>query len=113
MNTVTPKEASESLRADPRAVLIDVRETFEFSEARADRARNIPLALLPLRIQELAGASEIFFICQSGGRSGQATAFAESAGFHQAKNISGGTSAWIRDGLPTVSGIVSHQGRPR
>lgn len=100
MNTITPQEVLERMQTDPQAVLIDVRETFEFAEGHADRARNIPLALLPLRIQELADASEIFFICQSGGRSGQATAFALTAGLHQAKNVSGGTLGWVSVGLP-------------
>lgn len=103
MNTITPKEAFERLQTDPNSVLVDVRETFEFADEHATRAQNIPLAILPLRIQEIAGASEIFFICQSGGRSGQATAFAEQAGLHQVKNVAGGTLGWIHDGLPTVS----------
>lgn len=103
MNTITPKEAFERLQADPNAVLVDVRETFEFADEHATRAQNIPLAILPLRIQEISGASEIFFICQSGGRSGQATAFAEEAGLHQVKNVSGGTLGWIHDGLPTTA----------
>lgn len=103
MNTITPKEAFEHLRSDPEAVLVDVRETFEFAAAHADRAQNIPLSILPLRIQEISGASEIFFICQSGGRSGQATAFAGKAGLPQVKNVSGGMSGWIHDGLPTTT----------
>lgn len=109
MNTVTPKEAFERLQADPNSVLIDVRETFEFADEHADRAQNIPLAILPLRIQEISGASEIFFICQSGGRSGQATAFAEQAGLHQMKNVAGGTLGWIHDGLPTTTSAGSSQ----
>lgn len=103
MNTITPKEAFKRLQVDPNAVLVDVRETFEFADEHADRAQNIPLAILPLRIQEISGASEIFFICQSGGRSGQAIAFAEEAGLHQVKNVSGGTLGWIDDGLPTTA----------
>ncbi len=109
MNTITPKEALERLQADPNAVLVDVRETFEFADEHADRAQNIPLAILPLRIQEISGASEIFFICQSGGRSGQATAFAEQSGLHQVKNVSGGTLGWIHDGLPTTAHTGSSQ----
>lgn len=109
MNTITPQEAFEHMRTDPRAILVDVRETFEFADEHADRAQNIPLALLPLRIQEFADASEIFFICQSGGRSGQATAFAQAAGLHQAKNVSGGILDWMRAGLPTAPHTGSSQ----
>lgn len=102
MNTMTPQKAFEHMSTDPHAVLIDVRETFEFAEGHAARAQNIPLALLPLRIKEFSDASRIFFICQSGGRSGQATAFALSAGLHQASNISGGTAGWMSAGLPAA-----------
>ncbi len=105
MKTITPKEAFEHMQADPRAVLIDVRETSEFADEHAERAQNIPLSILPLRIQEISAASEIFFICQSGGRSGQAAAFAEKAGLSQVKNVSGGTLGWIHDGLPTTARI--------
>lgn len=103
MNTITPKEAFEEMRSDPSAILIDVRETFEFADEHAEGAQNIPLALFPLRVDELPAASRIFFICQSGGRSAQATAFAQNRGLHGAKNVSGGTMGWIQDGLPTVS----------
>lgn len=113
MNIITPKKAFERMQADPNAVLVDVRETFEFADVHADGAKNIPLSILPLRIQELSGASEVFFICQSGGRSSQACLFAEKAGLQGASNVSGGTLAWVCDGLPTVGGSQFQQGSVR
>ncbi len=103
MNTITPKEAFEEMRRDPSAILIDVRETFEFADEHAEGAQNIPLALFPLRVDEFPADSRIFFICQSGGRSAQATAFAQDRGLRGAMNVSGGTMDWIRSGLPTVA----------
>ena len=102
MNNITPQEASERLRANRDAVLIDVREASEFAAVHAEGARNVPLGDIPSRMKEFAEAPEIFFICQLGGRSARATAFAQSAGLHQAKNVSGGTTGWIRDGLPII-----------
>lgn len=102
MNNITPQEASERLLANQDAVLIDVRETSEFAAVHAEGAHNIPLSDIPSRMKEFAGAPEIFFICQSGGRSARATAFVQSAGLHQAKNVSGGTTGWVRDGLPII-----------
>lgn len=102
MLTLTPQQAFEHLRQDPQAVLIDVRTTSEFSEGHAEQAQNIPLPLLPLRVQELADASRVFFICQSGGRSGQAAGWASAAGVPQAYNIAGGSLAWRDAGLPWV-----------
>lgn len=102
MNNITPQEASECLRANRDAVLIDVRETSEFAAVHAEGAHNVPLGNIPSRMKEFAAASEIFFICQSGGRSAQATVFAQSAGLHQAKNVSGGITGWMRDGLSII-----------
>ncbi len=102
MSGITPKEASERLRANQNAMLIDVRETSEFNTVHAEGARNVPLGDIPSRMKEFAGALEIFFICQSGGRGAQATAFAQSARLHQAKNVSGGTIGWTRDGLSII-----------
>ena len=42
----------------------------------------------------------VYIICQSGGRSAQATQYLEAVG-HNAVNVTGGTAAWIWAQLPT------------
>jgi rhodanese-related sulfurtransferase len=79
MQTILSKELNSLLGNNPDTIqLIDVRGTGEYSEAHIPEAKNIPLHLLPLRIAELDKKKKIVFICRSGGRSGQATLFAES-----------------------------------
>ena len=79
MQTILPKELTSLLEKNPDTLeLIDVRGTGEYSEVHIPEAKNIPLHLLHLRIAELDKKKKIVFICRSGGRSGQATLFAES-----------------------------------
>jgi len=79
MQTLLPKELSSLLEKSPDTLeLIDVRGTGEYAEVHIPEVKNIPLHLLPLKINEIDKKKKIIFICRSGGRSGQATLFAES-----------------------------------
>jgi rhodanese-related sulfurtransferase len=85
-------------------VLVDVREVGEFLQVRADQAVLLPLSQFMVRYQELPTDRPLLMICQSGGRSLQATAFLLSAGFTDVTNVAGGTLGWLAAGLPTRSG---------
>lgn len=99
--SVSVTEAAQKTQA-PNAVFIDVRSSAEFSSGHAKGARNIPLGeITSTRIEELKNASEVYLICQSGGRSSMATSKLLSAGVN-AINVAGGTSAWRAAGLPIV-----------
>jgi rhodanese-related sulfurtransferase len=81
MFTLTSKELAYLLEKSPETIdLIDVRGTGEYAESHIPEARNIPLHLLPMRMSEIDTTKQVIFICRSGGRSGQATSFAETAG---------------------------------
>ena len=81
MLTLTPKELTSLLEKTPEKIdLIDVRGTGEYAEAHIPEARNIPLHILPMRMNEIDKAKQVIYICRSGGRSGQACLFAENAG---------------------------------
>ena len=71
--------------------LIDVRQPEELTmEGAIDGAVNIPLATVPLRldeIKEMKGPKIIF--CRSGGRSGQACQFLAQNGFRDIDNGGG------------------------
>jgi rhodanese-related sulfurtransferase len=82
------------------AVLVDVRETGEFRAGHAAGARSLPLSNLSSRYErELAKEREILVICQSGARSAQACNYLSGMGY-KVTNVSGGTAAWRRAGLP-------------
>lgn len=100
MQNVTPFQAHEILSKKPTALLVDVREPDEVAEISVPDAKNIPLSAFTTRLNELAGYSDIFFLCHSGGRSMRATMFAESVGLKNVYNVTGGIMSWEMAGLP-------------
>jgi len=100
MQSVTPFQAHEILSKKPTAILVDVREPDEVAEISVPDAKNIPLSTFSHRLNELAGYSDVFFLCQSGGRSARAAMFAESVGVKNIYNITGGIMSWEMAGLP-------------
>lgn len=91
------KEALQ--RVDGGALLLDVREPYEFAQSRADGAVNLPLSELQSRYTELDADRPIAVICRSGNRSDLAAGFLRQAGF-DAVNVVGGMLAWQREELP-------------
>ncbi|MCW4466703.1 rhodanese-like domain-containing protein [Glutamicibacter sp. MNS18] len=81
------------------ALILDVREDFEWVEGHAAGAVHIPLGLLPERFEELDMDTDTYVICRTGGRSAQAAAWLTGMGF-SAFNVAGGTDAWLEGKLP-------------
>jgi rhodanese-related sulfurtransferase len=94
-----PVQVAEELEAAP-GVLVDVREAHEWHAGRAASAVHIPLGQLAGRAHELPADRPVYLICASGNRSKVATQILLRAGFARAVNVRGGTSAWMRSGLP-------------
>ena len=92
-------DVAAALPADPDAVLIDVREDFEWRMGRADGARHIPLKALPDHLDELPRSAPVYLICATGNRSANAARYLKQAGFERPVNVRGGTVAWQRAGL--------------
>lgn len=90
--------------SDPAPLLIDVREPHEFLHIRAEGAALFPLSTFVARIGELPKDQPIQIICQTGNRSGNATAYLLANGWSDVVNIAGGTMAWARAGFPTRRG---------
>lgn len=95
----TPAEAHERIQRDG-AILVDVREAHEWRAGRAAGAHHIPLGELSRRAGELPRERPVYVICASGNRSKVAANMLHRAGFDCPINVSGGTAAWVRAGLP-------------
>lgn len=84
------------------ALLVDVREAWEWAAGRAPGARHVPLDQLPGRVGELPRDRTVVVVCRSGNRSAHATTMLRGAGV-DAVNLDGGLRAWSATGLPLVT----------
>jgi adenylyltransferase/sulfurtransferase len=80
--------------ANPRLLLIDVREPHEFARGHLSGAASIPLAELPGKLAALDRAALPVFICRSGARSLRACSLAAEAGFGTVAQLEGGLLGW-------------------
>lgn len=85
------------------ALVIDVREPFEYAEGHVPAARLVPLASLPRHVGELPAGEPVYVICASGNRSWTAARFLATRGI-DAKSVAGGTSEWVARGRPVIRG---------
>ncbi len=83
-------------------VLLDVREPVEIEIAQLPDSKKIPLGELPGRLDELDPEMETIVHCKAGGRSAQALAILNDAGFSDAKHVAGGINAWSTEIDPKV-----------
>ena len=91
-------EAKEML--DSGAVIIDVREPFEYDAGHVPNAGHIPVNTVYARREELPKDKDVIFICAVGQRSALAAEMAAAAGLTRLFNLEGGTDAWVKAGEP-------------
>lgn len=120
---VDPADAYAALQADPDAVLVDVRNSAEWSYVGLPDLSQIGKRVIPLEWQRFpdgalngsfveqlreAGVGEgapIYFLCRSGVRSAAAATVATAAGLGPAYNVSDGFEGPLdQDGHRAVSG---------
>ena len=94
-------EASEMVK-DDGAVVIDVREPFEYQAGHIPTATLIPVNSVFARREELPKDKKILFVCAVGQRSALAAEMAAAAGIpaDQLYTLDGGTDAWKKAGQP-------------
>lgn len=95
---VSAAELQAAQTAGP-VTLIDVREQWEYESGHVPGAEWIPMALVPLRMDELGARQPLYVICRTGNRSGQVCMYLAQRGI-RAINVDGGTEAWSRLGSP-------------
>ncbi len=108
MKTISAKELSSVLTAEPASRVIDVRTPVEYDGAHVKEAENIPLdGLSPYALVnsgQLPDDVPVYILCQSGARAKKAAERFVHAGYGNAVVVDGGTEAWIRAGLPVERG---------
>jgi rhodanese-related sulfurtransferase len=88
------------------AVLLDVREDYEWAAGHIDGALHVPMNELPQRLQydpgPLTPDASVVVVCKMGGRSAQVTAWLRHHGY-DAANLDGGMIAWAAAHRPMTS----------
>jgi rhodanese-related sulfurtransferase len=93
-------ERTHSALQRGEAVVVDVREPWEWNQQHIPGALLIPLADLPQRLDEIPIDRDVLVHCRSGARSARAVDFLRESGRSRAFNVSGGIEAWVAAGLP-------------
>jgi rhodanese-related sulfurtransferase len=86
-------------------IVVDVRETSEWSAGHIPNARHIALAQLGGKLSELEKFKRrpIIVCCASGNRSNSACRALRNAGFERVFNLAGGIGAWTDAGMPVTT----------
>ena len=75
------------------AVVIDVREPFEWARGVLPGSQTVPLASLPIAVDELDRETAILLVCATGSRSTTGAAWLSSMGFTNVASLAGGVVA--------------------
>jgi rhodanese-related sulfurtransferase len=103
MQTITAPELKELMDSGANIQLIDVRQPDEYSFAKIEGAKLIPLGEVIGRMDELDESRETVVHCKMGGRSARAIEMLEQSGFKGSmKNLIGGITAWSNEVDPSV-----------
>ena len=85
------------------AMLVDVRETHEYTREHIEGARLVPLSRFDVEDFRQNRDRTVVFYCLSGGRTNANARLFASKAFREAYTLSGGIRAWKAAGLPTKS----------
>lgn len=112
---LTVAELEEYLK-DKQPVWIDVRDVFSFEKAHVTGAVNIPLELLPSKLDALAKDSLILVYDSNGKKGHQALRTLVGAGFPHVINVSGGfasLSGYVKAITPSVFQLILPDPEPK
>ena len=95
MENLDAESFRDKIKADPKAVIIDVRTPEEEIEGMIEGSRNINIMdpSFMSSVMELDKDKNYYVFCRSGNRSGNACRFMEQNGLN-AYNLEGGIQAW-------------------
>jgi rhodanese-related sulfurtransferase len=102
--SLTPQQAQD-LIARGEVEVVDVRDPEEWCGGHIDGARLVPLNQLRANPKGELQQDGVVFVCAAGVRSQTAARIAASQGLARVYNLTGGTRAWVKAGLPLVNDI--------
>jgi adenylyltransferase/sulfurtransferase len=90
---ITPAQLAEMTDA----VLVDVREKYEWDQGYIEGAQLIPMGQIERNLEAIPKDRDVVLYCRSGARSAHALEFLRAKGFHRARHLKGGYLAWMRE----------------
>lgn len=104
LNNVPQLNVNDAVRLmnDDDVVVLDVRESSEYSSGHVRDSIHIPIGSLAKRISELDKFKnkKILAYCRSGNRSNTACRTLSKQGFENVNNMAGGIISWSAANLP-------------
>lgn len=97
-----PEDALSAMSQPGGVAFIDVREPFEYSSARIEGSRNLPLSRVATWQDSMKSGGPVLLICRSGARARMVATRLMDAGCDEVKILEGGMMAWMKAGLPVV-----------
>ena len=88
--------------AQSGALVLDVREPFEYAEGHVEGSVLVPLATVASRAGEFPKDEPVYVFCRTGNRSLQAAQTLVAAGYSDVRNVEGGIVAWTAARLPVA-----------
>jgi rhodanese-related sulfurtransferase len=84
------------------ALVLDIRDTGEFSGGRIPKSKNIPLAEIDKRLDEINKFKDkpVIVTCRTNNRAGSAARLLKKHGFADVYQLAGGFGAWQQASLP-------------
>jgi glyoxylase-like metal-dependent hydrolase (beta-lactamase superfamily II)/rhodanese-related sulfurtransferase len=101
---VSPKVLYDQMQKGEAPLVVDVRLPAEWMALRIGTVLNLPLNRLAELSSKLDPQQPVAVVCNSAYRSSMATGILERKGIKNARNLEGGSEAWIAAGLPVYEG---------
>jgi len=103
-NPLKPSDLYALMQNGEAPLVVDVRLPDEWMTLRIGTVLNLPLTRLAELSSKLDPEQPVVLVCNSAYRSSMATGILERKGFQKARNLEGGSQAWIDAGLPLYDG---------
>ncbi|MCG6896433.1 MAG: rhd_2599 family sulfurtransferase [Thiocapsa sp.] len=100
INEIDSESLHERIASGEGVLLVDIRTPAEIAQGAIPDALQLPMHLIPVRMNELPKDRDLVLYCRSGARSYQACAYMMQQGYDRVLNLRGGIIAWARHGYP-------------
>lgn len=93
---MTALELNKFISNNPSILLIDVRESWEYSIGSIKNSIHIPIAEIQRKMFDFSENQTIVFICHHGVRSRMVGIYFEQNNFKSIINLKGGIDSWAK-----------------